>query len=268
MVSCQDCERYLEAFLDQALDVKENLDMHEHLRACPNCAERAAAERLFRRFIRQHARVPPLPEAVKRRIIHQAITPPIASGWRQGWRFWILPRDFALGMATAVVLLLLWLSGPPFPWFGGNEMARKVVQEASMAYQTYKAHGLPLDVTGSNDQAVVEWFNRRMGYAMQVPCIRDNATKLLGGRLCRIFDRKSATFVYQRNGAELFLFAFRGGLSLPTKPKVRLPNQEVYIQNVAGRPIAVWQHGGIVYSMVGDLTRDDLLHVASTMYYR
>jgi anti-sigma factor RsiW len=268
MVSCQDCKRYLQAFLDQSLGIKENLDMHEHLRACLACAERAEAERVFRHFIRQHASAPPLPEAVKRQIIHQATTSVAAPAWQKSWENWARPRDFALGMAATAVLLLLWMVGPLSPWGVGDNMAHRVVQEASMAYQTYKAQGLPLEVTGSNDTAVVEWFNRRMGYAMQVPCIRDGATKLLGGRLCRLFDRKSATFIYQRNGADLFLFAFRGGIALPPKPTVRLPNQEVYIQNVAGRPIAVWQHGETVYSMVGDLTRDDLLQVASTLYYR
>ncbi len=32
MLSCQECERYLPVFLDQALEVQVSLDMEAHLR--------------------------------------------------------------------------------------------------------------------------------------------------------------------------------------------------------------------------------------------
>ena len=76
MLSCQDCEKYLDAFLDNALDVKESLDVQEHLHSCTPCTNRAAAERTLRAFIRQHATTPPLPEELKRRIVRQAMQPP------------------------------------------------------------------------------------------------------------------------------------------------------------------------------------------------
>ncbi len=266
MLSCEDCEKYLEAFLDQALEVKESLDMHEHLRACLACTERVEAERIFRGFVRQQATAPPLLNEIKRQMIRQAMVPPVRLGWWVRLRSWVHPRDFALGMATAA-MVWLWLFGL-FP-FQGDDMTQKFVQEASMMYQANKNKPMPLEVKASNDKTVVEWFNRRMDRPLEVPCITDQSTKLLGGRLCRLFDRKSATLVYKRNGANIFLFAFHGkGVSLSAKPKVRIRNQDVYVQHSAGQPVVVWQRGGIVYSMVGDLNRDDLLQVASTMHYR
>lgn len=281
MLACQDCERYLEAFLDQELDVKESLDMQAHLYSCPACRELADAERAYRRFVREHMYETPLPQAMKLQIIRCAIegatgrttaAEPRVTWW--AWLvMWIRPKDFVLGMASATAVLFL-LFGP-FSWgpkgddATGSFHADRFLQDASLAYRANQREPLPLDVSASDDKAVVDWFNRRLTYSFKVPCITDNATKLLGGRLCRLLDRPSATFVYKRNGKDVMLFAFRGdGVSLPEKNRIRVQNQDLYFHNVSGRPVAAWQHGGIFYSMVGDLNRDDILKIARTMHYR
>jgi anti-sigma factor (TIGR02949 family) len=107
MLPCQDCEKYLDAFLDNALDVKQSLDVQEHLHSCTPCTNRAAAERTLRAFIRQHATTPPLPEELKRRIVRQAMQPPQSRGFP--WALspicvilsWgLLPRQFYYSCLT------------------------------------------------------------------------------------------------------------------------------------------------------------------------
>jgi anti-sigma factor (TIGR02949 family) len=268
MLSCQDCEKYLVAFLDNALEVKERLDVEEHLHSCTVCMNHAEAEQTLRQFLRQHTATPPLPEALKRRIVHQAIQPePAVSPWR-----WLLNvvhlRDFAIGMATAAAVLLL-LFGPFFPSSEGDDMMQKFARETSMAYDTHTTQRMPLEMVSPDDKIVTQWLNTRMGYRLKMPCITDAATKLLGGRLCRLLDRKSATLAYQRNGVDLLLFAFKGAqFTLPKKYRVQAKDHAFYIQNVAGRPVAMWQQEGITYSIVGDMDQDDLLQVASTIHYR
>ena len=281
MLACQDCERYLEAFLDQELDVKESLDMQAHLRLCPACTELAEAERTCRRFVRAHVYEVPLPDALKLQLIRHTMDGTTdrtaVAGSRAAWwtwlGMWIRPKDFALGMASAAVIFLL-VFGPFAFWSTGDNSsetfhADQILQETSLAYRANQRHPLPLEVSASDDQEVADWFSRRLTYSFKVPCITDHATKLLGGRLCRLLDRPSATFVYKRNGKDILLFAFRGeDVSFPTKNRIRVQNQDLYVHDVSGRPVAAWQHGGIVYSMVGDLNRDDLLKIAQTMYYR
>ncbi len=276
MLACQDCERYLEAFLDQELDVKESLDMQAHLRSCPACMELAEAERACQRFIREQAYETPLPDAMKSQMIRRAmdgitgrsaVVEPRTTWWE--WLCtWIRPKDFALGMVSAAAILLV-LFGPFSLWPQGDNTADRFLAEASMAYRANQRHPMPLEVSASDDKEVADWFSRRLTYSFKVPCITDTATKLLGGRLCRLLDRQSATFVYKRNGKDVMLFAFRGdGVSLPARNRVRVQDQDLYFHNVSGRPVAAWQRGGIVYSMVGDLNRDDILKIAQTMHYR
>ena len=267
MLSCQDCEKYLDAFLDNALDVKESLDVQEHLHSCTPCTNRAAAERTLRAFIRQHATTPPLPEELKRRIVRQAMQPPQSRRWGVPVSAIAHLRDFVMGVAAAAVLLLVF--NAVFTASRGDEMTQKFVHETSVSYSIYKTQHMPPEVASADDKVVTQWFNNHMGYALKMPCITDAATKLQGGRLCRLLDRKSAALIYERNGVELLLFAFKGEqLSLPAKQMVRTKDHVFYLQNVGGRPVAMWQHGGITYSLVSDIDSDELLKVATTINYR
>lgn len=268
MLSCQDCEKYLYAFLDNGLDVKESLDVEEHVRSCTSCANQAEAEQALRGFIRQQATTPPLPEEAKRRMIRQAIQASRFQPRQQRRGFGVHVRDFVIGVAAAAAVLLLIFR--PFSFSSsGDDMVQQFAREASMTYGTYRTQHVPPEVTSTDDKAITRWFNSRMGYKLKIPCITDASTKLLGGRICRLFDRKSAAMIYQRNGVEILLFAFKDGqIPMPEKYRVQTKDHVFYVQSVAGRPVAMWQQDGMTYSMVGDLDRESLVQVATTINYR
>jgi len=258
MLSCQDCERYLPVFLDHALEVKESLDVQDHLQSCISCHDRAESERRLRMFVRQFLDVPPPPEEIKRAVILRAMQAERRCGWRAYLPVPVCLRDFAMGMATAAVLALMVYGILPDLW--SDPDIQKVIHEASLAYGTHTTQHMPLEVVSADDTAVTQWLNTHMGNHIKLPCITDTSTQLLGGRVCRILDRKSAALVYQRRGVPIILFAFHGDhMSLPTQKRPRY---------VSGRPVVMWQHDGVVYSMVGDMHSDDLMKVVATVNYR
>ena len=262
MVSCQECERYLPAFLDHALGVKESLDIEAHLQVCPACADRTDTERRLRTFVRQHLDTRPLPDEIKHAMLLRVMQAERQRGWRAYLPVPVRLCDFTMGMAIAAVLVFVVYG--PFPTLSDNDVQR-FASEASLAYGTYTSQHMPLEVVSADDSAVAQWINTRMGYHIKMPCITDTATQLVGGRLCRLWDRKSAALMYQRHGVPILVFAFRGDhISLPTQKS----GQAVHVRHISGRPVAVWQRDGVVYSMVGDLHRDDLVRVASTVNYR
>jgi anti-sigma factor RsiW len=263
MLSCQECERYLPVFLDQALEAKARLDVEAHLQDCSLCADRATVESRLRAFVRQHLEAPPLPEAIQHAILLRAMQADSQRRWRAYLSGTVRLRDFAIGMVTMALLALVVYGTPP--QLVANNDLQTVVREASLAYGTYTSQHMSPEVVSADDVAVAQWLNKRMGYYFKIPCITDNATQLVGGRLCRLWDRKSAAMIYQRQGVPIVLFAFRGEhISLPAQGN----EQKVHIRHVSGRPVVVWQRDGVVYSMVGDLHRDDLVRVASTINYR
>jgi len=262
MVSCQECERYLPLFLDHALGVKESLDIETHLQVCPACTDRADNERRLRTFVRQHLDSHPLPDEIKHSMLLRVMQAERQRGWRAYLPVQVRLRDFTLGMAIAAVLVFVGYG--PFSTLSDNEVQR-FAREASLTYGTYTSQHMPLDVVSADDSAVAQWINARMGYHLKMPGITDTATRLVGGRLCRLWDRKSAAMMYQRHGVPILVFAFRGEhISLPAQKS----GQPVHVRHVSGRPVAVWQRDGVVYSMVGDLPRDDLVNVAATVKYR
>ena len=265
MLSCHECERYIPVFLDHALEVKESLDVQAHLQSCLSCHDRAESERRLRTFVRQFLDVPPPPEEIKRAIILRAMQDERRGGWRAYVPISVCLRDFAMGMATAALLALMVYGILPDLW--SDPDIQKVVREASLAYGTYVEQHMPLEVVSADTSAVTQWFKNHMGRHFKMPCITDASTQLLGGRVCRILDRKSAALMYQRGGVDIMLFAFRGDhMSLPAQ-KNAIPN-DVHIRNASGRPVATWQRDGVVYSMVGDMQSDDLMKIAATVNYR
>jgi anti-sigma factor RsiW len=268
MLSCQECERYLPVFLDHALEVKESLDVQAHLQSCLPCTDCAERERRLRTFVRQSLDVPPPPEAFKRAIILRAMQAEQRCGWRAYLPAPARLRDFAMGAATAAILVLMVYG--TLPYLGTDHDIQKVVREASLAYGTYTKQHMPLEVVSADDSAVTRWLNTHMGYPIKMPCITDTSTRLLGGRVCRLLDQKSAALMYQRHGVPIVLFAFRGDhMSLPAQ-KNTLPNGQSrpHVWSASGRPVVMWQRDGMVYSIVGDMHRDDLERVAQTVQYR
>src|SRR5215510_14429692 len=245
MLSCQECERYLPVFLDHALEVKESLDVQAHLQSCLPRTDRAESERRLRTFVRQFLDVPPPPEEFQRAIILRAMQDDQRCGWRAYLPAPIRLRDFAMGAATAAIVALVVYGTLPDFWSDYN--IQKVVREAAVAYGTYTTQHMPLEVVSADDSAVTRWLNTHMGYHIKMPCITDTSTQLLGGRVCRILDQKSAALMYQRHGVPIVLFAFRGDhISLPAQ-KNPLPNGQntVHVRYVSGRPVAMWQRDGV-----------------------
>jgi anti-sigma factor RsiW len=268
MLSCRDCGKYLVAFLDNALELKDHLDIQEHLHSCTPCTNRAEAERALRAFVRQHATIPPLPEHLKQRIIRNAMPPSPSLHWWARLQAPVRLWECLMGMATAATVLLLTL-GPFAPLSEKADLMHRFVREASLAYSTYTTQRMPLEVVSADDGIVTQWLNSRMDYHLHNPYITDKATQLLGGRLDHLLGRKSAVLMYQRRDVPVLLFAFKSDqLSLPAQHMIRAKDRLFYVQTVSGRPVVMWQHGGITYSMVGDLDRHDLLQTAATIGHR
>jgi anti-sigma factor RsiW len=163
-----------------------------------------------------------------------------------------------MGVATAAILALVVYGILPDLW--PDPDIQNVIREASLAYGTHIGQHMPLEFVSADDTAVTQWLNIHMGNHIKIPCITDTSTQLLGGRVCRILDHKSAALMYQRRGVPIMLFAFQGDrMSLPTQKRPR---------DISGRSVVMWQRDGVVYSMVGDMHSDDLMKVAATVNYR
>jgi anti-sigma factor RsiW len=268
MLSCEQCRKYLGFYLDQVLGVKESLEVQEHLQGCPECTDLAAAERSLRAVVRQQAVTEPLPEADKRRLIRLAMHQPGHSWpWLTKLREAVQWRDVGLGAAVSAAILLVFLS-PVRDLLIGHDAAQKFVHETAMAYHTYLDQDVPMEVNTSDDGQLARWANNVVDRHFQVPCITDKAAQLVGGRVCRLRDRKGLAMKYRHEDSDLLVFAFRdAALSLPDRRMTATEAGDFYVRHVAGRPVILWQRAGVTYSLVGDIDHQALLRVAGTVRY-
>ena len=268
MLSCEQCRKYLAFFLDQALGVKESLDVQEHLQECPECTDLVAAERAVRAVVRRQAATAPLPQAEKQLLIRRA-TQQRRHRWPQlaMLREAVQWRDVGLGAALATAMLLVFLN-PVRDLLSGDNAVHKFVHETAMAYHTYLDQDVPMEVKTSDDGQLIRWANDVIGHSLNVPCITDKAAQLVGGRLCRLRNRKGLAMKYRHEGSDLLVFAFRdAALSLPARRMTPTEGGRFYVQHVAGRPVILWQRAGVTYSMIGDVDRQALLRVAGSVRY-
>ena len=268
MLSCEQCRKYLGFYLDQALEIKESLEVQEHLQECPECTDLAAAERFLRAVVRQQAVTESLPEAEKRRLIRLAMHRPTHNWpWLAKLRDAVQWRDVGLGAAVSAAILLVFLS-PVRDLLIGHDAAQKFVHETAMAYHTYLDQDVPMEVKTSDDGHLVRWANNVVDRNFQVPCITDKAAQLVGGRVCRLRDRKGLAMKYRHEDSDLLVFAFRdAALSLPNRRMTPTAAGDFYVRHVAGRPVILWQRAGVTYSLVGDIDHQALLRVAGTVRY-
>ena len=268
MLSCELCRKYLGFYLDQALGVKESLEVQEHLQECPQCTDLASAERSMRAAVRRQAVTEPLPEADKRRLIRLAMQQPRQDwSWLEKLREAVQWRDVGLGAALSAAILLVFLS-PVRDLLTGHDAAQKFVHETAMAYHTYLDQDMPMEVKTSDDGQLARWANNVVDRHFQVPCITDKAAQLVGGRVCRLRDRKGLAMKYRHEGSDLLVFAFRdAALSLPDRRMTPTAAGDFYVRHVAGRPVILWQRAGVTYSLVGDIDHQALLRVAGTVRY-
>ena len=91
MTCCREIHRLTTPYVDAEASANELAAVEQHLRRCPSCQRRIAAERAARETLRQHCRSalvegPPAPEALRAKLTNlPAETVALrASRWRQG----------------------------------------------------------------------------------------------------------------------------------------------------------------------------------------
>ena len=64
---CEQCEEWMQPYLDRELDEEERAEAEEHLAGCGYCARRYRFEESLRRFVR-HMCVEPMPPELKAKL--------------------------------------------------------------------------------------------------------------------------------------------------------------------------------------------------------
>lgn len=234
---------------------------------------------------------PPLTAAVRRRLEAEGARPPA----RRPWALPALGRAlagipaalfFAAGLGVLVLALALGLSAP----------AREAVADFFDRLRIFQTEeppaGLPRDITGTS--VSLSEAEARLGFTVRLPTYPEGIESSLTKVLLQEFgesDLKAVVLLFDRpSGPRFALFETNAGVGkglapgAAAEPVAGLPGEAYWLEglrivqlydeegNVIQQSLRqtdantlIWDAGGFVYRLEGDLSRDEAVRIAQSL---
>ena len=247
-MKCQECYDYIDAYIDNELDISATILVKQHLRDCFRCQQLLEARKAVGALLDNPQVNFEAPDSLFEKI--QSALPVSRSDVKQrsGSRFFIpwFTVPLALAATIAVMLGLLFLNqGGMSDRSRGNALAQDVI---SSHVRSLLATHL-LDVPSTDQHTVKPWFDGKLKFSPPVRDFADQGFRLMGGRLDYINGREVAALVYQRrlHIINLFIWPLESGLNTASESFTK-----------DGYNVSHWERDGFAFWAVSDVNAEDL----------
>ncbi len=173
-----------------------------------------------------------------------------------------------LHMAGLALLALLCVGAG---WFAHAWTTRTTPPDAFafMARRAANAHAVfvpevrhPVEVGADQEAHLVQWLSKRLAVPVRAPALSRQGFRLVGGRLLPGDDRPVAQFMYQNEaGKRLTLYVVPLAAAKPATAE-----SAFRFERFGNVSVFYWNEDGRGYALSGDVTREELLPVARTVY--
>jgi anti-sigma factor RsiW len=257
-MNCEDSRIYLPAFLDDELEVADNLRMQKHLADCADCRQAQEEQLALRSALRDpslYAHPSPdfakrIESAVRRAAKEEARTR--RSGWFESFRFesfrWI-PAAALLAVVAIIGGLLIINSL--------RSSDQQLIANAVLAghIRALQADHL-VDVHSSDRHTVKPWFQGKLDFSPPVPDLSELGWALIGGRLDYVDGRPVAALVYQRRMHNINVFLW---------PNQGAAGDSIKQADAQGYQVLHWNGADMTYWVVSDLNKAELADFARAL---
>jgi anti-sigma factor RsiW len=151
-------------------------------------------------------------------------------------------------------------------WFGRGAMLESEGMPTSFTRQAALAHVLyatdanrPVEIWAAEEQRLVRWLSRRLGFQVRAPDLNSLGFALVGGRLVAGNENPTALFVYENPA--------KGRLTLQVR-KPTSPQHETAFRYAVEDGVGVyyWLEENCSYALSGNLDRAQLLAIGRVVY--
>lgn len=257
-------EADLHAWIDGRLAAEDAARVQQALEADPALAALAQDYRRQNEALRERLEAE-LDEPVPARLVEMARGPdrarPEASAPAPANRH-RFAQAAALLAAVTVGIGIGWLardSAPGEP-LAGQPLALPLVRAAAVAHAAYVPEiRHPVEVGAAEQTHLVTWLSKRLGTALRVPNLESDGFRLVGGRLLPdARDGVAAQFMFESaNGQRLTLFLRRDDQGTDTAFRFA---QQGKVSTF------YWLDRGFGYALSGELPRESMLAIATSVY--
>ncbi len=249
-MSCEDIERFADAYADGELDLERALALEAHVSACDTCAARVEQVRAVRHALKAapYFRAPDaLAARIRTTVAGAAVVVPMPlpqpKSFRprqRRWRPWLLSVG-SLAAAALVLIVVL--------------RERSAVADDATTEAVIEGHvrslmaGHLMDVASTDRHTVKPWFAGRIDFSPTVVDLASDGFPLIGGRLDYIDRHAAAGLVYKRRDHVINVFVWPeagGSASHRTRSDVR------------GYHIISWTRDGVAVWAVSDVALAEL----------
>lgn len=247
-MSCSEVQKFLDAYVDDELDLVHNLEMERHLQDCIKCQTTYQNYQTIRKGLKAGPLYYKLPPDFQKRVhtaLRKASPKPSTSGWQK-----FSGRGLVLSGAFGVLIVFLVIGGLAV-WlnFASND-TNELSQEVLASHIRSLMVNHLADVASTDQHTVKPWFNGKLDFSPVVQDFADKGYPLTGGRLDYLDNQPAAALVYERGKHVINVFIWRNN-NLNQKESV----QDTTLQ---GYHIFHWIGGGFNYWAVSDLNETEL----------
>lgn len=234
-MTCEEADRFLDAYLDGELEPDKRAELEQHLAGCPECKQKLDRLRQLREFFVATAPHYPAPPELKGKVLARlevARRSNLLSLVRQPWLY--------AAALLIISLVLVWLK-----FFPNQED-----QIANQAVANFKRAALlerVCDVVSPDPSVVKPWFTGKLDFSPPV-VLPGLDFQMRGGRLDVINNRKVAAVTYKRDKDLITLFAWPDA----GKP---IPQRD---WSIAGDTACSWNSKGLNFVAVSNMRDPEL----------
>jgi len=251
MSDCRSIDPLITPYVDEDIDAAGRFRVDEHVRRCPPCHSRVAAERAVRTLMRTRrteiSRGVASPDLRARCLALRAAK---ASGASSAWRARMKP----LAIAASLVLVV----GGAFVYEATEHSTRLLAAE--LIADHVKCFGVNAVIGTNSDVVAIERaMASTFGWEMHVPESTDAGLEVVGGRPCLYAKGKAAHLMFRHHGQPLSVFM------LPQFTRPGLSESRPEVVDVLGHEAFVWTQAGRTFVLIAREPEQEMSRVVSVI---
>ena len=175
------------------------------------------------------------------------------------------PRRIPRWLPTAGIAASLVL-GVGLGWFGRGEMLQLAGTPVTFPRQAALTHVLyasdanrPVEIWAAEEQRLVSWLSKRLGFAVHAPDLNGVGFALVGGRLVAGNEKPGALFMYENADRQRISLLVRKDSAASSETAFRYAFED-------GVGVFYWIDDACGYAISGRIDRGQLLAISRVVY--